>query len=270
MSVRFFVVCFFLIAPVSIQLLLGQTTTPVEIKIDTVTGGAIGDQNTTLTDLKARALANAKSKAIIQAGVSERITRFEDYYVSESNNNEFQDLFTSNTISELRGDVKDVELLNENVGFNEFGNLEAKVTISCTVVKFTTEKDYSLIADVKGLKKVYNVGDKLSFSFRPLSDLYLTIFWMGDSQAGILFPNENEVSTMFLERVDYQLPSKSYIDYEITSDQETEVNRLIFIYLKEDRPYLDKVEYDNITDWLLQIPFEKRNVETFSFITIDE
>ena len=44
-----------------------------------------------------------------------------------------------------------------------------------------------------------------------------------------------------------------------------ELNRLVVVLLKEDLYYTGKVNYKDITDWIMSIPPDERHLESFSF-----
>ena len=49
------------------------------------------------------------------------------------------------------------------------------------------------------------------------------------------------------------------------SKLDRETNRMVILLLKEDIYYTGKVNYKDITDWIMSIPRDERMIESFAF-----
>ena len=111
-----------------------------EISVKAVIGVAIGADNESVAQVTQRAINEAKAASLKQAGIEENIASFTDYFQKEENG-QYEDLFTSDFLSDIRGSVKNVEIIDTKKSFDDVGHLKVKVVINCTVVKYLTEKD---------------------------------------------------------------------------------------------------------------------------------
>jgi hypothetical protein len=68
---------------------------------------------------------------------------------------------------------------------------------------------------------------------------------------------------------EHTFPNPDVIDsYELSIDNKelnSEINRIVFVLLKDDIFYTGKINYKDITDWIMTIPPNKRFIKSFSF-----
>ena len=164
-----------------------------EIKITGIKGSATGATNESIEQVTHRAINEAKTAALKQAGVEENIASFTDYFQIEDKG-KYEDLFTSDFLSDIRGAVKDVDLVDTKRSFDEFGQLRIEVIINCVVVKYLTEKDVAFDAWIDGVGMFYPNETNLMFKIKPSKDAFVKIFILSESEAFQLFPSEYEAS----------------------------------------------------------------------------
>ncbi len=234
-----------------------------EIKVKNIKGTAIGGENETIEELRAKAIAEAKVEALREAGIEENIAAFQDLFTSEKDD-DFEELFTSDILSDIQGAVKEVEVIHEEKKFNAHGNLEMSVVINCTVVKYKVKKDLTFNFWVEGFEKFYNHESTLNFSVKPAADAYVKVFVITKSESYLLFPNDYQKSFMMQKDQRYNFPSPD-LDYVLETEKDEEMHRTILVLLKNDIPYTEEVNYKNITKWIFSIPPDERMIKSFAF-----
>lgn len=239
-----------------------------EIKVDEVKGVAVGSNLESIEQVTLRAINEAKIEALKQAGIAEDITSFSDYFQSEDTE-KYDELFTSDILSDIRGSVKNVEILDTKKSFDQADRLKIEVDINCIVVKYLTEKDISYDAWVDGIGMFYPNETNLIFKVKASKDSYLKIFIFGESEAFQLFPNDLEKSYLLKANTLYDFPSE-ITEYELYTNQKSEVHRMVVVFMKEDIPYTNEVEYKKIIDWIFSIPPDMRVVKSFGFSVVQE
>jgi hypothetical protein len=179
-----------------------------------------------------------------------------------------EELFTSDILSNINGTVKDVVVLETRPGFTPENQIKCDVKISCTVVKYKTTKDMAFTAEIDRVKSIYKVGEGLEFSVKPHKQCYIRAF-MFTSESYVLLPNDYEQSTLLTAQTIHEFPDKEIIgSYEMTIEDEKldrETNRLVILLLKQDLYYTGKINYKDITDWIMSIPPDERMIESFAF-----
>jgi len=235
-----------------------------EHKIKEATGIAIGGAESSLLEIKARALNNAKIDALKQAGIEEHINSYTDYFRSESDN-KMGELFTSDVLSNIRGVVTNIEEISFDKEFTAEGQIKATVKISCTVIEYQTDKDLTFDVWIEKIKGIYRVGDGLEFEIKPTKDCYMRAFMFSPVEDFMLFPNQYEASFQLTELTTQNFPSFNGT-YELDAGGEArELNRLVLVFLKQDIPYTGKIVYKDIIDWIMTIPPDERVIKSFSF-----
>lgn len=239
-----------------------------EIKLTGVKGSATGATIESIEQVTHRAINEAKTIALKQAGIEENIASFTDYFQMEDKG-KYEDVFTSDFLSDIRGAVKDVDLVDTKKSFDEFGQLKIEVIINCTVVKYLTEKDLSFDAWVEGIGMFYQNETDLMFSIKPSKDAFVKIFLLSETEAFQLFPNKFENSYLLKANSDYKFPSET-MDYTLETSKKSEMHRMIMVFMKEDIPYTRDVEYKQIIDWIFSIPPHLRVIKSFGFSVVNE
>lgn len=246
---------------------LAQRNKTEEHKIKNITTWAVGSGTQTPEQVKQMAIDKAKIEALKAAGIEENINSYSDYFRSESDG-KMSDLFTSDILSNIKGNVKNVEIVTHNNEFTPEGNIKVTVTINCTVVEYKTSKDLMFESKIDGIKMMYTEGDLLTFKVWSSGDAYLRVF-MFATEDFIIFPNNWEQSFMLKANETYEFPQK----IEITLDAggaKKETNRLVFVLLKRDIPYTGDVDYKLITDWIMSIPPDERAIKSFGFEVVKQ
>ncbi|MFP4022905.1 MAG: DUF4384 domain-containing protein [Thiohalospira sp.] len=239
-----------------------------EITITNIEGTALGNDNETLAQVTHRAINEAKVEALKHAGVEESIASFTDYFQAEDNDR-YEELFTSDILSDIRGAVKEVEIVEENRSIDETGRIKVHVRINCTVVKYITEKDVAFDAWVDGVGMFYPNDSNLKFKIKPSKDSFVKIFIFSETDAFQLFPNEYEPSYLLKANQQYFFPSE-LMDYTLYTSKKSEIHRMVMVFMKEDIPYTRDVEYKSIIDWIFSIPPDMRVIKSFGFSVVNE
>jgi hypothetical protein len=254
------VVCLFLLLFMGGSVLYAQEDTL--INLSGVTGLGYGN---TIETSRNKALNDAKTKALQQAGIEENISAYTDYFQAETNEN-YQELFSSQVFTQMKGVVRNVEILNETKEFVEGDNIKTTVSIQCTVMKFTSDPDMLYKAVIEGIKPVYYSGDALTFSVKVSIDSYLKIFCIPESKenAYFLFPNEYEPDFVLKADETYNFPYNLEM-YEMMLDGKgQQIDRFIFVITKKPYPFYSTINYSNILEWIFDIPLNQRIVESFA------
>lgn len=242
-----------------------------EIKFRKVEGMAVGGETDSPDKVKQRAINEAKAEALKQAGVEETIISFSDYFQSEENFN-YEDFFTSDILSDMRGTVKEVEVVDEERQIDENGNLKIAVQIDGVVVKYKTENDVTFDAWVNGMGMFYQNGQPLKFSIKPSKDCFVKIFIVSnnENESFLLYPNEYEPNSLLKANQEYEFPRSIIFDYLLETNKKSEVHRAIMVFTKKDVPYTKDVEFKSIIDWIFTIPPDMRLIKSFGFSVVNE
>lgn len=262
-----FLICWCIICLLAVQPVFADEDV-LEIKLVGVKGMAIGSVNESLQQVEQRAINEAKIAALKQAGIEENIASFTDYFQMEEKG-KYEDLFTTDFLSDIRGAVKDVDVVDTKKSFDEFGQLKIEVVINCTVVKYLTEKDLTFDAWIEGIGMFYQNETGLVFKIKPSKDTYVKIFLLSETEAFQLFPNNYENSYLLKANTEYKFPSET-MDYTLETNKKSEMHRMIMVFMKEDIPYTNDVEYKKIIDWIFSIPPNARVIKSFGFSVVNE
>jgi hypothetical protein len=204
----------------------------------------------------------AKIEALKKAGIEENTKSYTDYFRSESDS-KMEELFTSDILSNIEGTVKEVEVVDAKPGFTAENQIKYTVVINCTVVKYNVTKDLTFSAWIEGIQPHYTAGAGLSFTVKPTQPCYIRAFMFTDDSY-ILLPNDVEKSKLLPAMEVTSFPEG--VTYEMTIEKkEKETNRLIIMLLKKDIYYTGKLEYKDITDWIMSIPPDERLIESYAF-----
>lgn len=239
-----------------------------EFKYEGIKGAATGGKNDSPEQVYNQALNEAKLNALKKAGVEENIASFTSYFQIEENG-KYEDLFSSDFLSDIRGAVKEVNVVDEKRSLDEFGNLRIELTVNCTVVKYLTERDLTFDAKIEGVGMFYPNESNLLFTVKPSKDTYVKIFILSESEAFQLFPNDYESSYLLKENSQYLFPSET-MDYTLHTNKKSENHRMIMVFMKQDIPYTDEVEYKKIIDWIFSIPPHLRILKSYGFVVVNE
>ena len=115
----------------------------------------------------------------------------------------------------------------------------------------------------------YQNETDLIFKVKSSKNAFLKIFIFGETEAFQLYPNDNEPSYLLNANQQYSFPSET-MEYELYTDKKSEVHRMVMVFMKEDIPYTNDVEYKKIIDWLFSIPPDMRVIKSFGFSVVQE
>ncbi len=257
----------FLILLLSISSLVFSQKKMSEHKVKQIAGVGVGGASQTPQQVLQKAINDAKVNALKKAGIEENINAYSDYFRSETENS-MEELFTSDILSNINGTVKDIDVIEKTPGFTPEGQIEYRVKINCTVVKYKTKKDLTFEAWIEGFKKVYKVGDGLTFTVKPTQDCYIRAF-VFTNKSYIILPNETEKSHLLSAHTVYTFPDeklmKPYGMFIEDDKLDRETNRMVILLLKQDIYYTGEINYKDITDWIMSIPPDERMIESFAF-----
>ena len=236
------------------------------IDLNNVKGMYTGSNAETPITVKEKALNNAKINALNKAGIAEDISSYNLLY-TQTNNGDYRQIFDSQFQSEIKGAVKSYEIINENRGINEFGNLFIEITINAKVIRYNKNSDPSFTSKIDGILPVYNNKSTLEFSLISSQNFYLTIFYINDDESGLLYPNSQEESKLFNAEKIYNFPYNSY--YDLETKKKEEINRLIFVFTKEDYKFITQdfdgyASRNEIFEWIYSISPDRRTMNYHS------
>ena len=236
-------------------------------KLENVPGVAYGGPSDTPEMVKTKAINDAKINALKKAGIEENINSYSNLFRSETEDN-MEEMFTSDILSNINGTVKDTEVVTANMSATPEGQIKYDVIINCTVIKYKTKSDPGFDAWIEGIQPVYKAGEGVSFTVKPTRDCYIRAFWFTDDSF-VLLPNEYEESSLLYAQTTHKFPNPNLIEsYETTLEKpglKRELNRLVIVLLKEDLYYTGNINYKEITDWIMSIPPDERHIKNFAF-----
>lgn len=239
-----------------------------EIHVKSAIGTYIGNEDMSLKEIKKESLNNAKLKALETAGVKENIQAYSQYLKSESNNN-YAELFSSDVISQMQGAVKNVTINNIKIEITKDQLIKVITDISCTVLVYDKKPDLSFKSKVSGIESFYKSGKALSFNIEASKDAYIRAFVISNNEdeAFMVFPNEYEKNFMLEKNKLYSFPTKSSgIEIVLETKNESENYNLIIVSLKKDIPFVSKVSFKNIADYIAEIPLDEKCIFTKGFV----
>lgn len=227
-------------------------------------GVAVGGKTNTMAQVIEMAKNKAKVNALQKAGIEEHINSYSDYFRSESND-KMEELFTSDVLSNIRGNVKDIVVIDTKEELTPEKQFKATVTINCTVIEYITTKDLEFDVWVEGFKPIYKEGDGLEFEIKPTLDCYMKAFLFTEIEDFAFFPNQVENTRLFSKMQAYKFPIEA-ASYELDAGGiERQMNRAILVFTKKNIPYTGIIAYKNITEWIMNIPPDERVIKSFSF-----
>ena len=220
-----------------------------------------------ITPIQARenAINQAKTEALRQAGVPEAISASNVLYHS-GDPNRMKELFESLTTVDISGELSEVTITKEEKKLNEQGNIMYRVWIDATVIIHKDPKDPSFGMEIKGVRESYGSPDRLTFEVQPWKDGYLTVFILSDKEGIQLFPNKLERQEKLLAQKKYPFPISIGLDYEVSTERETEVNYLVLLYTKEEIPFMKEQTRENILFYISAITPPHKFLKTYSLL----
>lgn len=235
-----------------------------------VTGKAISGEYLTPAQTRAKAIEDAKRNALNKAGVSESIS-FTDFSYKFEDNEKFGEIFQAISAIETGGEIVVDKILNETKDFNEFGNMVVEVEIEATVYRHRKSPDPTFLFKVEGIDEVYQNEDLLQFKVTPTRDCYLKIFNITEDKTSVLYPYTDPENPQYNDKTDrlfkanetVQLPlhpaySDGY-DLEVdTTGKTKEFNILMFVFTKQNIPFIEEPTFNNMMTWIYSISPDER------------
>ena len=178
--------------------------------------------------------------------------------------------FNSLSVYQVDGEIVDFEVIKEGYYQSDVRSVETVFYCEAKVkVKRGAEPDPNFCAKVEGVHSVYYENDALEFSVTPYRDCYLKIFLFADAAKGYrIYPNSMESPVMLKQGQQYNFPTNNNAEYSITKDTDhpIEVNRLVFVFTKEERPfYHETTSRAEIERWMALIPNDEKFLYSIAF-----
>lgn len=178
--------------------------------------------------------------------------------------------FNSLSVNQVDGEIVEFEIIKEGTEQSTVRSAETIFYCEAKVkVKRGAEPDPNFTASIVGVKKVYYDEDALEFSVTPYRDSYLKIFLFTDVKTGYrIYPNLLESPVLLKQGTLYGFPTNSMGEYVISKDTDApiEVNRLVFVFTKEERPfYHETTSRTEIERWMALIPNDEKYLYSVAF-----
>lgn len=238
-------------------------------KVFGVKGQWIISNDITPIQARAKAIDQAKAEALRQAGATEYVAESNLLYKAEKDK-EVKDIHKSLTSVDVFGEISGFEVTKEEKRSNEFGNLMYEVWIDASVILHNTSRDPGFNIDVRGIRESYHSPEELVFEISPSKDGFLNIFILDDSESLHLYPNKFEKIEKFEGGKSYKFPRSRALDYEVSAEDNMEVNYVILLYTKSEVPFLEKESSENILQFIARIDPAQKCIKSYSFLIRQE
>lgn len=256
-------------------LLIGKAYGQKEI---TVTArGSYEARDLTLEEVKNKAIDEAKKNAMVKAGISENV-QVSDFLYTFEDDEKFKEIFQSFVSTETGAEIIVSEVKELKRDINEFGNILIEVEIAAVIFKHDEKKDPAFILKVEGLNEFYNEEDPIDFSILPSKDGYLKIFNVTDVSTLVLYPYRDpaysylndDPERLFKKNEKVRFPVNQNMHHYYfaidNEEKEKEYNLLIFVFTKDNIPFMEDVKVNSIMKWIYQIPLEERVVAQYGIV----
>lgn len=236
-------------------------------KVRNVVGRCEISRHITLEQAEQKALQDAKTNALRQAGVPEKLWSVTGL-ISEDDGSEFSQVLSRMTTLSVDGfiTIEKVTYSTENAD----GKFYAVATIDAEVKKGGSV-DPTFAIDLEETGSVYKVGEEFNFSLTIYGhDAFLKIFWFDDNGGSMIFPNTYEKNRQFQKDIRYRFPSSDQIDYVMEKHNpknDFESINLIIVATKKDIPFLGKeISFESLLKWIYSIPADERAAQRAAII----
>lgn len=258
-------------------LLLFVLNLSAQKKIPVTASGKYEARDLTLQEVKNKAIEEAKRNAMVKAGIAENVSVTDFLYTFEDNE-KFKEIFQSFVSTETGAEIIVEEVRETNRDINEFGNILIEVEIDAIIFKHKNEKDRSFVFKVDGIREFYYENDPLNFSFNPSAKGYLKIFNVTDKTAFLLYPYEDPTNEMLNDDKSKLFKADQKVNFPLnknmdgyyfgidTPEADKEYNLLIFVYTKNNIPFMEIPNVNSIMQWIYEIPLEDRAVEQYGLV----
>lgn len=234
------------------------------IHLEGIEGQWIISNDITPTEARAKALDEAKANALRAAGVPEVIAQSDINYVTEEQG-QIQNVFNSMSSIGISGELRSIKLVDEIKTQDSLGNFVISVFINASVVVHENQEDYEFNIKVDGLKDSYLSNEELKFTVTATQDGYLNVFVIDEQEAAIIYPNKFEKKLRLEAGKETPFPRSSAIKYNVTTDDKIDVNWIVLIYTKENTNFREKLNLDELFEFVSNIDNYKKRVKTHSF-----
>jgi hypothetical protein len=238
-------------------------------KVENIKGEWVISNDITPLQAREKAIEQAKAEALRQAGVTEYVTESNLSYKTERNST-LKDIHESLTSIDVSGEISEFKVFKEEKRKNEFGNLMYEVWINATVVLHTTSKDPGFNMNVNGIRESYRSPEELVFEIMPAKEGFLNIFILGEDESLHLYPNKFEKQEKFEGGKSYKFPRSRALDYEVSAEENMEVNYVVLLYTKEEIPFLEKETSENILQFIARIDPSQKCLKSYSILIRQE
>lgn len=181
------------------------------------------------------------------------------------------DAYNSLSVSSTDGEIIEFEIVEE--GFCQSPVREVETIFYCIAnvkVKIGVPADPDFVIAVNGLRAVYYAGDILQFTVIPYRDCYMKIFLLDTERTGyLLYPNIYDKPQLLSRGQTWDIASSKYeFVLEKNPKFDKEVNRLVYVFTKTERPFNEEItSRAEIEKWIASIPNDQKYVY-FSVIEI--
>jgi hypothetical protein len=219
---------------------------------------------------KETALFYAKADALKKAGIPEYITAIETLLADDKGGQQFKAV--SNI--ELGGSVINFEIMKDDIEVMQVGPskiMVATVLINAEVLKYNKTRDPAFQFKVDGIEAYYKEKQNLEFLFTPYKQGYLRIFLFEEDESGAqIFPDEAiELDRVFIANKPIAFPTNGTYSYRLfrTDNKKAyEMNKIIFIFLKDDVQFLERdVTLQSVLNWIAKISPDQRTEMFYQF-----
>ena len=244
--------------------LLGMTFIQLSAAPDTkrvrnVSGRCEITRHITQEQAEQKALQDAKTNAMREAGVPEKLWSVTGL-ISEDEGSEFSQVLSRMTTLAVDGfiTIRDVVYSEEMID----GRRYAVATIDADVRR-GGEIDPTFVLDVNGINGVYGEGETMNFNVRIYGhDAYLRVFWFDETGGSVIYPSQYEPNKLFKKDFEYSFPTNPGIDYAMyktNEDSDFESINIIAVATKRDIPFIgDKITFETLLKWIYAIPADER------------
>jgi len=240
--------------------------------------GSYVSRDLTPEQTKAKAIEEAKRNALQKAGITETVN-FTDFQYQFEDNERFQEIFQAISSIETGGEIIVDEIISEKKSFNEFDNMVVEVEIEATVYRHKEKADRKFLFTVEGVDEVYKNESLLQFKFTPTQPGFLKIFNVTDEETYLLYPYVDDEYPQYNDDPDREFEKRETSQFpihpayregytlEIDKPGKTqEFNILMFVYTKENLPYIEEVNFTNMMKWIYSIPPNERVTQQVGFV----
>lgn len=230
------------------------------VQVSNIRGEYIMADNSNITPEKAyeKALFDAKHQAVLKAGFGEFVSQWE-ILLTTAAGQKYNSLETTN----MKGEIIEYTIIEKKSYHDEKGFIVFYYIIDASV-KEVASPDPNFTAEVNGVRSTYFQNDKLIFTLTPYRDCYLKVFLFEDAQRGSLcYPNAYDKVKLLKANEEITIPQSVDFVIEKKTSEASEINYLVFVFTKDERPaFYDNQEKNlpEIESWIAKIPNDEKFV----------